>query len=145
MLGQRQQQPNANPPPQSPPHTHISPPPPPHTHIPPPHTHIPPPPPPFNNIPYHQPPSPPHNQIFQPPPPPPPQFSTTDIESPLASHLQLAPWLTNYRATSSPEYHGNTNPHKFLMWYEATIASAGGNEATLAQSYIISLKVATTN
>jgi hypothetical protein len=93
-LGQRQHQPNANPPP--------------------PHTHIPPPPPPFNNIMYHHPPSPPHNQFFQSPPPPLPQLDTTDLRSPLASHLKLAPWPTNYRVTSPPKYHGNTDLRKFL-------------------------------
>jgi hypothetical protein len=39
----------------------------------------------------------------------------------------------------------NTDPCKFLMCYEAGIASTGGNEATLAKSLIISLEDATTN
>jgi hypothetical protein len=43
------------------------------------------------------------------------------------------------------KYHGNTDPHKFLTCYEATIASAGGDEATLAKSLIISLEDATRN
>jgi hypothetical protein len=98
---------------------------------PPPHTHILPPPPSFNNIQYHQPPSLSHNQFFQPPP--------------LASHLQLAPWPTNYRATSPPKYHGNADPHKFLMCYEVAIASAGGHEAAITKSLIISLKDAAAN
>jgi hypothetical protein len=37
------------------------------------------------------------------------------------------------------------DPCKFLMCYEATIASAGGVKATLAKSLIISLEDATTN
>jgi hypothetical protein len=37
-----------------------------------------------------------------------------------------------------PKYHGNIDPHKFLMCYEADIASAGGDEATLVKSLIIS-------
>jgi hypothetical protein len=118
----RQHQPSANPPP--------------------PHNYIPPPPPPFENIPYHQPPSPPRNQFFQPPPP---QHVTTDPKSPLTSHLQLAPWPTNYRATPPPKYHGNTDPHKFHMCHEATIALAGGEETTFAKSLIISLKDAEAN
>jgi hypothetical protein len=120
LLGQRQHQPNANPPPP-----------------PPPHNHIPPPPLPFNNIPHHHPPSPPHNQFFQPPPP---QLGTIDSKSPLASHLQFTPWPSHYRAAPPHKYHGNTDPHKFLMCYEASIASFGGDEATLTKSLIISLE-----
>jgi hypothetical protein len=127
-LGQRQHQHNINPHPP-----------------PPPHTHIPPPPSPFNNIPYHQPPPLPYNQFFEPPPPPPLQLDTTDPKSPLAKHLQLVSWPTNFRATSPPKYHRNTDPRKFLMCYEAAIASAGEDEATLAKSFIISLEDATTN
>jgi hypothetical protein len=37
------------------------------------------------------------------------------------------------------------NPNKFLMCYEVTIASAGGDEATLAKSLIISLEDAVAN
>jgi hypothetical protein len=44
-----------------------------------------------------------------------------------------------------PKYHGNTDPHKFLMSYKAAIASAGGDEATLAKSLIISLEDAAAN
>jgi hypothetical protein len=43
------------------------------------------------------------------------------------------------------KYHGNTDPHKFLMCYEAAIASAVGDEATLANSLIISLEDASAN
>jgi hypothetical protein len=100
-------------------------------HLHPPHNHIPPSPLPFNNISYPQPP-PPHNQFFQLPPPPPPQFGTTDPKSPLANHLQLARWPKTYRATSLPKYHENTDPHKFLMCYEADIA--WGDEVTLANN-----------
>jgi hypothetical protein len=92
---------------------------------PPPHNYTHPPPPPFDNIPYHQPPSLLNNQFFQPPPP---QLGTTNPKCLLTNHLQLAPWPTNYRATPPPKYHGNTDPRKFLMCYEAAIASAGGNE-----------------
>jgi hypothetical protein len=39
-----------------------------------------------------------------------------------------------------PKYHGNTDPRKFLLFYEAAIASTGGDEATLTKSLIISLE-----
>jgi hypothetical protein len=70
----------------------------------------------------------------------PPQIGTTDPKSLLAEHLQLTPWPLHYRAVPSPKYHGNTDLDKFLMWYKATIASAGGDEATLTKSLIISLE-----
>jgi hypothetical protein len=44
-----------------------------------------------------------------------------------------------------PKYHGNTDPYKFLMCYEADIASRGGDEATLAKPLIISLEDAVAN
>jgi hypothetical protein len=72
-------------------------------------------------------------------------MGTIDPKSPLVEHLQLAPWPLHYRAVPPPKYHDNTDPRKFLMCYEATIASAGGDEATLTKSPIISLEDATTN
>jgi hypothetical protein len=73
------------------------------------------------------------------------QVNTIDPKSPLAEHLQLAPWPLDYRAAPPPKYHDNTNPRKFLMCYKAAIASAGGNEATLTKSLIISLEDVATN
>jgi hypothetical protein len=109
------------------------------------------------NQPPPPPPSPPHNQIphqpHQPPPlqnhlfqlPLPPQMGTIDPKSTLVEHLQLTPWPLHYRAMPPPKYHGNTNPHKFLMCYEAAIALAGGDKANLAKSLIISLEDAAAN
>jgi hypothetical protein len=103
------------------------------------------------------PPSTPHNQIpHQPQPPPPPQnhlfrpqlplqMGTIDPKSALAEHLQLALWPLHYRVVPPPKYHGNRDPHKFLMCYEAAIALAGGDEATLAKSLIIYLEDVATN
>jgi hypothetical protein len=68
-----------------------------------------------------------------------------DPKSPLVNHLQLAPWPSHYRATPLPKYHGNTDPHKFLMCYEAAITLVGGDEATLARSLIICLEDAIAN
>jgi hypothetical protein len=87
------------------------------------------------------PPSPQHNQYI----PPPPQFGTTYPKNPLANHLQLAPWPSHYQANPPPKYHGNADPHKFLMSYEATIASTGGDESTITKSVIISLEDAAAN
>jgi hypothetical protein len=111
----------------------------------PPNYPIPPPPPLFNNIPHNRPLSPPHNQYFPPPPPPPPQISTIDPKSPLAEHLQLAPWPLHYKAVLPPKYHGNADSRKFLMCYKAVVALARGDKATLAMSLIISLQDAAAN
>jgi hypothetical protein len=110
------------------------------------HHQPPPPPPPRNQIPHQPPPPPPppHNHFFQQSPPL-PQVGTMDPKSPLAEHLQLAPWPLHYRVVPPPKYHGNTDPHKFLICYEVAIASAGGNEATLTKSLIISLEDAVAN
>jgi hypothetical protein len=63
----------------------------------------------------------------------------------LADNLQLAPWPPQYRATPPPKYFEDLDPHKFLICYKAAIASSGGNETTLAKSFIISLKGAAAN
>jgi hypothetical protein len=104
----------------------------------------PPPLPPHNHIPHHshQPP-PPQNHHFQPPLPP--QMGTIDPKSPLSEHLQLAPCPLHYRAVTPSKYHDNIDPHKFLMCYEATIASAGGDKSTLVKSLIITLEDAVAN
>jgi hypothetical protein len=100
---------------------------------------------PLDQIPHQSPPPPSHNQIpHQPPPPPPhyhffhqqpspPKISTTNPKSPLAEHLQLIPWPLHYRAVPPPKYHDNIEPRKFLMCYKDAIASAGGDETTLAK------------
>jgi hypothetical protein len=87
---------------------------------------------------------PPAYEIHQPPPP---QFGTTDPKRSLADHLQLAPWPPHYRDAPPPppQYHGNIDPRKFLVCYEATIALADSDEATLTKSLIISLEDAATN
>jgi hypothetical protein len=46
---------------------------------------------------------------------------------------------------SPPKYQGNTDPYKFLICYEAAIASVGGDKVTLAKSLIIFLEDAATN
>jgi hypothetical protein len=78
-------------------------------------------------------------------PPLPPYMGIIDPKSPLVEHLQLAPWPLHYRAVTPPKYHSNIDPHKFLMCYEAAIASVGGDKATLAKSLIISLEDAVAN
>jgi hypothetical protein len=44
-----------------------------------------------------------------------------------------------------PKYYGESDPRKFLMSYEATIALSGGDDTTLAKSFIISLMNAAAN
>jgi hypothetical protein len=52
----------------------------------------------------------------------------------------IAPWPTQYRAAPLPKYYGESDPKNLLMSYEAVIASFGGDETTLAKSFIISLE-----
>jgi hypothetical protein len=51
----------------------------------------------------------------------------------------------HYRAATTPKYHRNAEPRKFLMSYAVAIPSAWGDEATLAKSPIISLEDAAAN
>jgi hypothetical protein len=50
-----------------------------------------------------------------------------------------------YKAVPPPKYYGESDPHKFLMCYEASIASVGGDDTTLTKSFIISLENAAGN
>jgi hypothetical protein len=62
----------------------------------------------------------------------------------VADNLQLERWPPQYRAAPQPKYHGDTEPRKFLMCYEAA-TSAVGDDATLTKSLIMSLEGAVAN
>jgi hypothetical protein len=63
-----------------------------------------------------------------------------DERSPLAPHLQVSPWPANFRAGTYPKYNDNTNPAPYIMSYQVTVASSGGDDATMAKSFIIALE-----
>jgi hypothetical protein len=63
-----------------------------------------------------------------------------DKRSPLAPHLQVSPWPANFRAGTYPKYNGNTDPAQYIMSYQVTVASSGGDDATMAKSFIIALE-----
>jgi hypothetical protein len=71
--------------------------------------------------------------------------SSFDNKCPLVDSLLLAPWLPQYRAVPLTKYYGESDPQKFLMSYEVAIALSGGEDTTLAKSFIISLENATAN
>jgi hypothetical protein len=63
-----------------------------------------------------------------------------DERSPLAPHLQVSPWPTNFRAGTYPKYNGSTDPKHIIMSYQVVVASSGGDDATMAKSFIIALE-----
>jgi hypothetical protein len=63
-----------------------------------------------------------------------------DERSPLAPQLQVSPWPTNFRAGTYPKYNGSTDPAQYIMSYQVTVASSGGDGATMAKSFIIALE-----
>jgi hypothetical protein len=63
-----------------------------------------------------------------------------DERSPLAPQLQVSPWPTNFRAGTYPKYNGSTDLAQYIMSYQVTIASSGGDDATMAKSFIIALE-----
>jgi hypothetical protein len=63
-----------------------------------------------------------------------------DERSPLAPHLQVSPWPANFRAGTYPKYNGNTDPARYIMSYQVVVASSGGDDATMAKSFIIALE-----
>jgi hypothetical protein len=63
-----------------------------------------------------------------------------DERSPLAPHLQVTPWPANFRAGTYPKYNSNTDPAQYIMSYQVAVASSGGDDATMAKSFIIALE-----
>jgi hypothetical protein len=63
-----------------------------------------------------------------------------DNASPLAAELQATPWSPSYKPPQLPMYDGHLDPKQFLMSYETTISSYGGNTAVMAKSFIMVVK-----
>jgi DNA-binding transcriptional MerR regulator len=63
-----------------------------------------------------------------------------DERSPVAPHLQVSLWPANFRAGTYPKYNGSTNPAQYIMSYQVAVASSGGDDATMAKSFIIALE-----
>jgi hypothetical protein len=63
-----------------------------------------------------------------------------DERSPLAPQLQASPWPLNYRASTYPKYNGSTDPTQYIMSYQVAVASSGGDDTTMAKSFIIALE-----
>jgi hypothetical protein len=60
-----------------------------------------------------------------------------DDASPLAVELQAISWPPSYKPPHLPMYDGHSDPKQFLMSYEATISSYGGNTAVMAKSFVM--------
>jgi DNA-binding transcriptional MerR regulator len=63
-----------------------------------------------------------------------------DERSPLAPQLQVSPWPANFRAGTYLKYNGSTDPAPYIMSYQVAVASSGGDDATMAKSFIIALE-----
>jgi hypothetical protein len=63
-----------------------------------------------------------------------------DDASPLAAELQDTPWLPSYKPPQLPMYDEHSGPKQFLMSYEATISSYGGNTAIMEKSFVMAVR-----
>jgi hypothetical protein len=63
-----------------------------------------------------------------------------DDASPLAAELQATPCPPSYKPPQLPMYDGHSDSKQFLMSYEATISSYGGNTAILAKSFVMAVR-----
>jgi hypothetical protein len=52
----------------------------------------------------------------------------------------VSPWPANFRAGTYPKYNDNTDPAQYIMSYQVTVASSGGDDTTMAKSFIIALE-----
>jgi hypothetical protein len=58
----------------------------------------------------------------------------------LAAELQATPWPPSYKPLQLPMYDGHSDPKQFLMSYEATISSYGGNTTIMAKSFAMAVR-----
>jgi hypothetical protein len=63
-----------------------------------------------------------------------------DDASPLATELQATPWPPSYKPPQLPMYDGHSNLKQFLVSYEATISSYGGNTAAMAKYFVMAVR-----
>jgi hypothetical protein len=63
-----------------------------------------------------------------------------DDTSHLATELQEVPWPSLYKPPQLPMYDGHFDLKQFLMSYEATISSYGGNRAVMAKSFVMAVR-----
>jgi hypothetical protein len=52
----------------------------------------------------------------------------------------VSPWPANFRVGTYPKYNGSTDPAQYIMSYQVIVASSGGDDATMAKSFIIVLE-----
>jgi hypothetical protein len=60
-----------------------------------------------------------------------------DDASPLAAELKATPWPPSYKPSQLPIYDKYSDLKQFLMSYEATTSSYGGNTAVMAKSFVM--------
>jgi hypothetical protein len=69
---------------------------------------------------------------------------TSHLSSPcMMAELQATPWPPSYKPPQLPMYDGHSNPKQFLMSYEATISSYGGNTTVMAKSFVMAVRSVT--
>ena len=68
-----------------------------------------------------------------------------DPTSPLSVALQRISWPLGYKPTQLPKYNAIIDPTQFLMAYKATIASSGGDDSTMAKSFVMACECSVAN
>jgi hypothetical protein len=63
-----------------------------------------------------------------------------DDASPLVIELQVLPWPPSYKPPQLPMYDGYSDLKQFLMSYEATISSYGGNTTIMVKSFVMAVR-----
>jgi hypothetical protein len=63
-----------------------------------------------------------------------------DDASPLAIELQAILCPPSYKPLQLPMYDSHSNPKQFLMSYEATMSSYGGNPSVMDKSFVMAVR-----
>jgi hypothetical protein len=67
------------------------------------------------------------------------KFSFDDA-SPPGAELQATPWPPSYKPPQLPMYDRHSDPKQFLMSYEATKSSYGGNTVVMAKYFVMAVR-----
>jgi hypothetical protein len=59
---------------------------------------------------------------------------------PWQQNCRLPPWPPSYKPPQLPMYDEHSDPKQFLMSYEATISSYGGNTAVMANFFVMAVR-----
>uniref|UniRef100_A0A0A8Z6P4 Retrotransposon gag domain-containing protein n=1 Tax=Arundo donax TaxID=35708 RepID=A0A0A8Z6P4_ARUDO len=60
--------------------------------------------------------------------------------SPLSAGIQVTEWPKGFHTNKIPLYDGSKPSWEFILGYKAAVASAGGDDATMAKAFVLTAR-----